>query len=255
MRTNCLLPFLTILMAQSLVPAHAADCTSSPETRLTITFERTEQLSMNGPLGQSRLNLLRLRNAASILDSQLPEEWRCLAYDPEGKRYLLGGIWQRGAWRPLASLVYLDEASGILRDSAFSRENYLANALVVSPSGRYVAFIGGQNGVSGSLHLLDTHADHVSLLSGQAPLPPPSRPAHQICRGSPFQWGTCYGDGFVTLDPGILDFSGDQQLIASFGKDLPLRRAKQRHIRRFALPVADRQPPDQQGYKTNGSTT
>jgi len=149
------------------------------------------------------------------------------------KTYVLGGILERGAWLPLGSIQYLREDGSSFGASAFDRLGYLAMTVVTSPNGRYIVFIGGQN-TAGTLYVLDIERDAVKEL-GPAPAPPPNALGREICKGEPFEWGTCWGDGYVEMDTGIIRFKSEDVLEVSYGDDSPHARAKKRRVQRFKL--------------------
>jgi len=82
------------------------------------------------------------------------------------------------------------------------------------------------------LYVLDIERDVVKEL-GPAPAPPPNALARDICKGEPFEWGTCWGDRYVEMDVGIISFKPDDVLEVSYGDDSLRARAKKRLIRRF----------------------
>ena len=70
---------------------------------------------------------------------------------------------------------------------------------------------------------------------GPAPVPPPSKLAGNICSGEPFEWGTCWGDGCVEMDAGIIGFKSEDVLEVSYGDDGPHGGAKKRRLLLFRL--------------------
>ncbi|NTV46676.1 MAG: hypothetical protein HGB11_09215 [Chlorobiales bacterium] len=51
----------------------------------------------------------------------------------------------------------------------------------------------------------------------------------------PFDWGTCWADGYVEMDAGIIRFKSENVLQVSYGKDTPDARARKRRVRLFKL--------------------
>ena len=70
---------------------------------------------------------------------------------------------------------------------------------------------------------------------GAAPAPPPDTRLHDICRGQPFKWGTCWAEGYVEMDKGIIRFKSENILEVSYGTDRYDARAKKRRFRLFKL--------------------
>jgi hypothetical protein len=160
--------------------------------------------------------------------------WTCLGFDEAIDAYVVSGVFQVGAWLPVGAIRYLSE-DGKWRDSAFGSAQHMALAMVVSPSTRFVAYVGGPNGTDG-LFALDVEANTVRRL-GPAPAPPPAADAGManLCRGERFVWGSCWADGLVEFDPGIVWFASDNDLVVSYGRDAARGRAKKRTVRHFHL--------------------
>jgi len=156
--------------------------------------------------------------------------FRCLGFSESAGLHLLGVEGESGAWMVLGAIDYLAETGGPLKPSAFNRQDYLALASLTSPEGRYVAFVGGYHVVEG-LFVLDTQIDKIRRL-GKPPLPPPD--PEWSC-DERFEWGSCWADGYVTLEPKVLHFESEHVLVVSYGKDTGHRRARQRTVRRFRL--------------------
>ena len=105
--------------------------------------------------------------------------------------------------------------------------------MVTSPGGRYLVFIGGPN-TTGTLYVLDIERDVIEEL-GPGPAPPPNALVRDTCKDEPFEWGTCWGDGYVEMDLGIIRFKSEDVLEVSYGDDSPDGRAKICRFRRFKL--------------------
>jgi hypothetical protein len=154
----------------------------------------------------------------------------CLGFSEAARRHLLGIEGEQGAWMVLGSILYIAETGGPLVPSAFNRKELMALASLTSPRGRYVAFVGGRHVIDG-LFVLDTQTDQIRRL-GKPPAPPPD--PDWSCQ-EPFGWGSCWADGYVTLEPTVLRFESEDVLVVSYGKDTGHHRAKQRTVRRFRL--------------------
>jgi len=180
--------------------------------------------------------VLRDKASGQVIKAEaLSSEWRCLGYAAADGRYLLGGIGPSGAWRPLTSLRYLDEKTGELLPSVLDKHYFVVAVAIVSPQGRYVAFLGGH--VSVQLYLLDTRRNTLRKLADDVPLPPPDRQARETCRGIPFAWGECWGDRYMELERDVLAFESETRLRVSYGADTPKRRAAKRRVRYFDWPA------------------
>jgi hypothetical protein len=167
------------------------------------------------------------------LSTELEGKWFCFGYNATKKIYVVGGIIQKGASLPLASIRYLPEDGREITPSAFDRAGYHALSTVSSPSGRYIVFIGGKLTTDG-LYVLDVERNRVRKL-GSAPLPPPNAYLNDICSGKPFEWGGCWADRYLELDNGIIGFKSEKELEVTYGKDSPSARAKKRRTARFRL--------------------
>jgi hypothetical protein len=218
------------------VPGNAGECADGDLTHF-------ESQRLNWPtvirhdqsIGQTTVGLRSKSDGTSIFSEAIEGHWFCIGYNSDTKTYILGGISERGAWLTLNSIRYLRE-DGQFKPSEFDRSDYLAMTATVSPKGRYVVFIGNKSPTTGNLFVLDSVRNTIRKL-GVAPGPPPQRNANaiSICRGEPFIWGSCWADGFVKMDAGIIAFRSDNILIVSYGRDRPSGRAKKRQNREFRL--------------------
>lgn len=223
--------FVSRLMPTS---GNAAVCAEGTHTRLQISRINVPSFVRHGQsVGQTKLVLSAEPSGEELLSKVYEGDWFCIGFNRNTKTYVVGGIFERGAWLPLASIKYLSEEGSSFEPSAFDRSGYVAMTAITSPGGRYIVFIGGQK-ITGTLHVLDTERDVVKEL-GPAPPPPTDRLARDICKGQPYMWGTCWGDGYVEMDTGIIRFKSEDVLEVSYGDDKPLARAKKRWIRRFKL--------------------
>lgn len=179
-------------------------------------------------IGQSQF-VLKKHNQ-TLLEQTFEGRWFCFGFNQGTQRYMVGGIAQTGAWLPLLAIHYLKEDGTAFMPSVFNRDGYLANAAILSPKGRYIAFIGGKN-TTGELYVLDTETDKIKYL-GKAPLPPP---VANFSSEEDFAWGTGWADGFVELEKHIWQFKTENTLQVSYGKDTAQARAKKRQIRIFKL--------------------
>jgi hypothetical protein len=238
-KKRVMLGAMSLLLSALLVPAIALSAPPSAPAdpcgagaRTHVELDATDVPAIrrhDESIGRVRVRLLDAAGK-TLLDERLEGEWRCLGFETEHRRYVLGGVSQIGAWLPLRSIVYVDAAKPRLAPSAFDRGEYLAFVAVPSPSGRFVALIGGK-GVADGLYVLDVARDTIKKL-GPAPAPPPAEGAAAM--GEAFTWGDGWADGFLTLDPGIVVFAGDA-LRVSYGKDSAAGRAKVRKTRTFPL--------------------
>ena len=212
----------------------AEECIKGARTILKISRINVPLVPRHGQtIGQTKFVLCSEPGGVELLSSEFEGRWFCLGFNKNTKTYVVGGIMERGAWLPLGSIRYLSEDGGSFEQSAFDRLDYLAMTTVTSPGGRYIVFIGGQN-TTGILYVLDSERDIIREL-GPAPAPPPNELASDVCNGEPFEWGTCWGDGYVEMDKGILRFRSEGILEVSYGNDGPSARVKTRRIRRFDL--------------------
>jgi len=225
---------LFVLLIFSLISTsgNATECVKGTRTILQISRINVPSLPRHGQtIGQSRLVLRSEPGGEILLSKEYEGNWFCIGFDRNIKTYVIGGIFELGAWLPLGSIQYLHEDGSLFEPSAFDRLGYLAMTVVTSHSGRYIVFIGGQK-TAGTLYVLDIERDVVKEL-GPAPAPPPNALARDICKGEPFEWGTCWGDRYVEMDAGIISFKSEDVLDVSYGDDSARARAKKRSIRRF----------------------
>jgi hypothetical protein len=214
---------------------NAAECIKGTRTCLKISRINVPRiLRHEQSIGQTKFVLYSESGGEELLSKVYEGNWFCISFNKNTNTYVIGGIYEIGAWLPLKSIQYLRENGASFEPSAFDRLGYLALTMVTSPSGRYIVFIGGQDRAD-ALYVLDIERDVVKKL-GPAPSPPPRENAEFICsKDEPFKWGTCWGDGYVEMDTGILRFKSEDVLEVSYGKDRSSARAKIRRVRRFKL--------------------
>lgn len=231
-RALSILAFLACWLAAGA--GNAAECGGS-RTRLEIQrMDVPPVLRHDQPIGRSRLVLRDAASGKTVFSGDFEGHWFCIGFNKTAHRYVLGGVFERGAWLPLSAIGYLREDGGAVEPSAFTRQDYLAMASQADENNRYIAFIGGNLVVDG-LYVMDVEKDTVRKL-GAAPAPPPL-PADsiEICRGERFGWGECGADGYKALDEGVVRFRPGNVLEVSYGRDNARTRAKKRHVRRFEL--------------------
>jgi len=226
--------FVLLIFSLIATSGNAAECAKGTRTSLQITRINVPLIPRHGQsIGPTSLVLRSEPDGEILLSKEVDGNWFCIGFNGNTKTYVVGGILERGAWLPLWSIQYLSENGRSLEASAFDRLGYLAMTVVTSPGCRYIVFIGGQN-TTGTLCVLDIERDTIKEL-GPAPAPPPNAHARDICKGEPFKWGTCWGDGYVEMDRGIIRFKSEDVLEVSYGDDRPHGRAKKRRVMRFNL--------------------
>jgi hypothetical protein len=214
--------------------SYCAECPKGTKTTLNYTLNNAPSLRrLDQSIGQTQF-ILRDNNGTARLTKDYEGKWFCLGFNNTTKTYIIAGVFQIGAWLPLGSIQYLREDSNVFEPSVFERQAYLANATVISPKGRYIAFIGGKQ-TTGELYVLDSQTDRIRKL-GKAPAPPPL-PDDGFESTEPFEWGTGWADTYVEMEADILSFKSENVLQVSYGKDTPYTRAKKRQIQRFKLPL------------------
>ena len=227
--------FVLLMFLFISTSGNAAECVKGTRTCLKISRINVPRiLRHDQSIGQTKLVLCSVPGDKELLSKVYEGNWFCICFNKNTKTYVVGDISEIGAWLPLRSIQYLRENGSSFETSAFDRLGYLAMTMVTSPSGRYIAFIGGQD-TTGTLYVLDIKRDVIKKLS-PAPTPPPNESTRAICsKDEPFEWGTCWGDGYVEMDPGIICFKSEDVLEVSYGDDSPSARAKIRRVRRFKL--------------------
>jgi len=227
---------LLVLLVFSLFSAsgHAADCAKGTRSSLQLSRVNVPFVPRHGQsLGKTSLVLRSEPGGEVLLSEEYEGNWICIGFNRTNKTYIMGGILERGAWLPLCSIQYLREDKNSLEPSVFDRLGYFAMTVITSPGCRYIVFIGGRS-TTGTLHVIDIERDEVKEL-GPAPAPPPNAFARDICNGEPFEWGTCWADGYVEMDAGIIRFKSGDVLEVSYGNDSPHRRGEKRRVQRFKL--------------------
>jgi hypothetical protein len=187
---------------------------------------------LHGP-GPRTVLVLRGTDGVPLRTETWDGAWRCLTPSPGARGHVVGGVAPRGAWRPLASVLFVPADGSPAVPSAFDRGRYQALAALVSPEGRQMAFVGGVASVDG-LYLLDLRRDTVRRL-GPAPAPPATPEARAVCGGESFGWGGCWADGLVELEPSVLRFASEALLEVSTGADGPQGRARARKVTRYRV--------------------
>jgi hypothetical protein len=219
-------------------PADAASsrivlCPPGVHTQLEIrTLERPERPVHDGSLGRDQLFARDAHGAELGEVEHAGAPLRCLGYVPARALHLVGQRAQRGIWIVLAELAYITDTGLEREPTAFARDDFFALSSRTSPSGRYVAFVGGRGTNIAGLFVLDTHRDTVERVA-DPPLPPPR--ADGFTCDEPFGWGSCWADDYVELEPNILEFEGETRLLVSYGADTPIARARKRRVKWIAL--------------------
>jgi hypothetical protein len=230
-----------LALSLALVPSGPMDgvlpvptiCPAGREARIEIRpLRRPRFLSHDQNIGGDRL-VLRESGARGreLFSLDLDDgHWTCLAVDVERGRHVVGGLGESGAWFVLRSVSYLDEGAPRLQPSRFTKAGYTALSSLASSTGRYLAFVGGVQGVDG-LYVLDTRQDTIRRLAA----PPAPPPVADFTSAEPFDWGPGWADGDGPLEASVLRFEGDDTLVATYGRDTHRARAKRRKVRRFKL--------------------
>jgi len=222
---------LLSLSAHRAAAAEGKVCSEGKTSRLAVEIVSRPRIPRHDQnIGKDAL-VLTTKEGKELLRESVDDAYlHCLGFSENGGRHLLGIEGERGAWMVLGAILYVAETGGPLVPSAFDREDFLALASLTSPKGRYVAFVGGHQGIEG-LFVLDTQTDRIRRL-GKPPAPPPT--PDWTCEEA-FGWGSCWSDAYITLEPQILRFQSEDVLVVSYGKDTGHHRAKQRTVRRFRL--------------------
>lgn len=164
-------------------------------------------------------------------------------YNPENKVYVLGVRRQQGIGVRVTDVRYVDEVTHRSRVSSFDRLDLEAFSAVQSPGTSYIAFIAIE-GNDIALYVLNTGRDTIQKV-GKAPLPPPLAQnerayfnAHpEVLDPKQWNWMASFRDGYMELDPGIVEFEDNSSLRVSYGADTPYARAKERQIISIPLRV------------------
>ncbi len=203
------------------------------KTKGTVTVLECLQRITNTPrhdvdLGNTTIVLKDL-HGKPLKSQELAEVWECRAFNKAKSRYVLISKNEYGITITLRDLVYLNEQDSQFQDSIFSKKHYEAKSAVMSPGGRYMAFIGKNgNSTHSALFVLDTVSDTIRRL-GKAPSPPPDQYAAENSN-TVYNWDNIE-TGYTSIEPAILSFTGEHTLRATYGADCVVRRAKKRLTR------------------------
>jgi hypothetical protein len=78
-----------------------------------------------------------------LLSAELPGRWTLLGYNEQTKTYVLGGLFEIGAWLPVREIQYLTVDEPKLRPAKINEDDeWYALGTRTSPDGRLVAFVG-----------------------------------------------------------------------------------------------------------------
>ena len=226
-----ILAFGLVASTANAIAADEVVCSEGKASRLAVKrVWRPEDPRHDESIGGDTL-ILTAKDGKQIFREDMDDSHlECLGFSETSGQHLVGRHGERGAWMVLGSIFYLPETGGPLQESAFNRERFLALASLSSPKGRYIAFVGGHDSIEG-LFVLDTQTDKIRRL-GKEPAPPPDR---ELSCEERFGWGTCWADGYVTLEKSVLRFESEDVLVVTYGKDTGRRRATERTVRRFRL--------------------
>ncbi|MFH1533144.1 MAG: hypothetical protein ABIK09_20650 [Pseudomonadota bacterium] len=201
----------------------------------TLTTGVTEHPVYDGAPGKTHLRLAKGDDI--VIETDWPGIWRGLACDAEEHRYVLTGEFQQGGWLPIRQIRYLNARSGIYTESQYNGRDFLAFTAVAAADGRWVALVGLlAEGADFKLLLLDTRRDAMVEL-GVPPAPTPSTDVAPKDLGVDCPWTSwsCFHDGWVDLEPGIITFK-DGRLEVSYGEgDSPQGRDRKRTVRSWDL--------------------
>jgi hypothetical protein len=226
---------LAAVAAGGDAPAPAACAVGTHTTLAVEILERPRVPRHDESIGNDRLVLRGADGKKVFSEDTHDAHWLCLGFDRGKGRYLVGGYQEQGTWLVLGPILYLaEDAKGggkRLEESAFSRQELMAMSSLTSPSGRYVAFVGGV-GVIDGLYVLDTEADTIRRV-GKAPAPPPL--GDDFTCDETFRWGSCWVGAYAPLEPEVLRFDGDDTLVVTYGHDTHRRRAPKRTTQRIKL--------------------
>ncbi|MCL5992502.1 MAG: hypothetical protein M1419_10455 [Bacteroidetes bacterium] len=179
--------------------------------------------------GETLLTLHSVKDSSILKEHKLEGNWHCIGYNIQDKKYILGGMFQVGAWLPMCEIRYLDEDNYELKPSRINNTDWFSFISVPDESGKYLALIGKYDEKYMVMYVLNTVTDRVQVL-GKPPQPPPvdSSFINDDMLKESWQWGCAYADGFTEMDNGIIVFEKNDKLRVSIGKDSPLRRAVKR---------------------------
>lgn len=179
--------------------------------------------------GETMLTIHSQKDSTILKEIKLDGIWHCIGFNPEMKRYVLGGLFQVGGWLPLCDVRYLNETGLDLKPSHINKTEWFSFISEPDDSTKYIAFIGKYDEKYNVLYILNTITDRVQVL-GKPPQPPPIDSSYisNDLLDEVWQWGSSYADGFTPMDDGIIVFEKNDKLLVSFGKDTPQKRAAKR---------------------------
>jgi len=195
-----------------------------------------------GNSGEAHFVLESKSSGAVLWKDEYVGEGICLGYNPGLGIYVIGSRRQQGIGVRLTDVRYVLEKERASRASAFDKQELEAFAAVASPGLRYIALIA----ISGNdiaLFVLDVKDDRITR-TGKAPLPPPLDAgerayvkAHpEALDESKWDWMASFRDGYMRMDPGIIEFEDESLLRIRYGADTPYARSPQRETVSVTLP-------------------
>jgi len=200
------------------------------ETHVQITWSNLPK-SHESPDGISEIIARSVKTDSVVFLKKLSGLWYCLGYNAGISSYILVGKFIVGASFPLTTMAYLDDRAFVWRNSRYDARDWSALTAVVSPKTEFVCFAGQLDNWKYQLEVLDVAMDSIKIL-GDAPAPPPD--SSYAIEGNDWNWGDPV-DSYTPMDHGILEFTSDKTLSASYGNDNGRKRSVNRKKKEWNL--------------------
>ena len=241
-------------------PSAAPACRGTDRLLNLTTLEMAQH---DGSYGKTRIEVLASSDLSHPIKTyDIEGEWICLGYNKAEHRFVLGGLFEEGAWQLLQRISYLDERTSDLIDSRLGDLGIFTAR--ISQDGDYLAFVGRKNKTDyfEKLMVLEFASGRIKTL-GPGPAPDPVAADQRIfctsdiplryhlCPGTkddftcskhfPVRWwwgDNGFTDGYREISPVVLDFVGKSQLRVSLGDDRCEARTKRRKVVTYELRVS-----------------
>ena len=228
-KTILILLFIILISFELLSSDGTANLSTINGTLTYIEIKILSRPQYDKSAGETLIILHSTKDSSILKDYKIEGVWHSIAYNSLEKKFILGGMFQVGAWLPMCEIRYLDETNFEMKPSQINKIDWYSFITVPDESGKYIALIGKYDEKFLVLYILNTITDRVQIL-GKPPQPPPIESSfiNEDMLKESWQWGCSYADGFTEMDDGIIIFEKNDRLRVSFGKDSPLKRAVKR---------------------------
>jgi hypothetical protein len=219
--------FIFIILIVNNADSFQAGTGNGKSTYLEIKIQSRPEYDKSA--GESMITLFSSKDSTKLKEYKLDGIWHYIAYSQQEKKYIIGGLFQVGAWLPMCEIRYIEESTYAMKPSSLNKTDWFSFIAEPDKSGKYIAFIGKYDEKYMVLYVLNTVTDRIQI-TGKPPLPPPADSSYYSDEmlKEQWNWGNEYSDGFTEMDKGIIVFDKYDKLKVSFGKDNALSRSSKR---------------------------